>query len=151
MFSTCRRKHSETRFGCASQPARLGLNTICFGSGAKRFGLFGTPGQPKRELSVPEVCALRVAALVLHKCHGITVREALDVSARLAVPAFEAMLTGERGTETLEIANDKTGEQVLISLGGVIADVLPRLGLGFVSQGFGRAERVTPNQIGVLQ
>jgi transposase-like protein len=117
----------------------------------QRFGLFGTPGQPKRELSVPEVCALRVAVIALHKCRGITVREALDVSARLATPAVEALLTGERAVETIELGNDKTGNRVVISLGTVVADVLPRLGLGFVSRGFGRTEHVTPNQIGVLQ
>ena len=46
----------------------------------ERFGLFGTPGQPKRELTIPEVLALRVAVLALDRCRGLSVREALDLS-----------------------------------------------------------------------
>ena len=31
----------------------------------QRFGLFGTPGQPKRELTIPELLALRFAVIAL--------------------------------------------------------------------------------------
>ena len=102
----------------------------------QRFGLFGTPGQPKRELTIPEVLALRVAVIALHRCRCLSVREALDLSSRLAVPAFESLLTGEEVVETIELGNEKTGEQVVVSLGGVLGDVLPRLGLGFVNRAF---------------
>jgi hypothetical protein len=114
----------------------------------QRFGLFGTPGEPKRELSVPEVCGLRVAVIALHRCRGISVREALEFAA-LAVPGFEDILRGERATETIEFGNIAAPRRTLeLSLGGVLADVLPKLGLGFVSRGFGH---VTPNQTaGVL-
>jgi hypothetical protein len=77
----------------------------------QRFGLFGTPGQPKRELSVPEVCALRVAAIALHKCRGITVREALEVSANLAVPALGATYRprGDRDDRTQQREDRRAG------------------------------------------
>ena len=102
----------------------------------QRFGLFGTIGQPKRELSVPETCALRVAVVSLRRCRGLSVREALDLSSRLAVPMFESLLTGDAAVETVEFVNEKTGEQVVVSLGGVLGDVLPKLGLGFINRAF---------------
>ena len=118
----------------------------------ERHGLFGVPGEPKRELSVPEVCGLRVAVIALRRCRGITVSEALEAGAA-AVPAFESLLIGETTAETIEFGNVAAPRKTLeLSLGGVLGDVLPKLGLGFVSRGFGRTEHVTPNQpTGVLQ
>ena len=49
---------------------------------------------------------------------------------------FESLLTGEEVVETIELGNEGTGEQIVVSLGGVLADVLPKLGLGFVHRAF---------------
>ena len=71
------------------RPVRSAFLTNSLRKWRERFGLFGTPGQPKRELTIPEVCALRVAVIALDRCRGLSVREALDLSSRLAVPMFE--------------------------------------------------------------
>jgi hypothetical protein len=51
----------------------------------------------------------------------------------LAVPAFERLLKGEQESTTLKLSNSKAGTAITVNVNAVIAEVLPKLGLGFVS------------------
>ena len=99
-----------------------------------RFGLFGRPGEPRRrELTVPEVLSLRCVVIAVRR-HAFPVGEAIGVCAKIALPAFERILRGDQPAATLTLANSKTGEQCTLDLNAVVAFVLPKLGLGFVTR-----------------
>ncbi|MGA7452471.1 MAG: hypothetical protein WBW73_14680 [Rhodoplanes sp.] len=115
-----------------------------------RFGLFGTAGEPKRDLTVPEVLTLRCAVIAVRR-HGFPVAEAIGVCAKTALPAFERILRGDQPAAMLSLTNEKTGKQVTLDLNAVVAFVLPKLGLGFVTrQPSAQAERARPTEAQLL-
>jgi hypothetical protein len=132
-----------------SAAAAVGLTAKALDRWDERFPLFRGRSEPKRLprlLTAPEVLALRVAVIAVRR-HNFPVGDALSWCHKHAVPAFAALLTGERQGGTIEMMHEKTGAVMCVDLASVAAGVLKKLGLATVRH---HVERSRPTEAQLL-